>query len=38
MKELIQDPAPMFAPTMFDCDPIRTAPVRAVRGLLGQNP
>ena len=38
MKELILDPAPMFVPTMFDCDPLWTAPLRAVRGLSGQNP
>ena len=38
MNELIQDPAPRFVPTMFDCDPIRTAPMGAVTGLSGQNP
>ena len=37
MKELILDPALMFVPTMFDRDPIKTAPVRAVMGLAGQN-
>ena len=37
MNELIQNPAPRFLPTKFDRNPVKTAPVRAVTGLAGQN-
>ena len=36
MNELVRDPAPRFVPTMFDRDPLRTAPGRAVKGLADQ--
>ena len=37
MNELDRDPAQRFVPTKFDRDPIRTASIRAVTGLAGQN-